>query len=58
MQNNETTNHAIGTGEIMYTVKSLKEGHLYEFWITATTSTGEGEPSSIITQEPTAKSMI
>lgn len=57
MQNNETSNHAIGTGEMMYIVKALKEGHLYEFWITATTSTGEGEPSGIITQEPTSKSM-
>lgn len=56
VQSNDTSNHVINTGEIMYTIKTLKDGHLYDFWVSATTNTGEGEPSTIISQEPTQKS--
>lgn len=50
-------NPVITTGEITYLVKSLKEGHMYEFWVSATTGSGEGESTAITMQEPMAKSI-
>jgi predicted RNA-binding protein with TRAM domain len=60
IQANETSlkTPVITTGEITYVVKHLKEGHVYEFWVSATTGSGEGEVSSIVKLEPTSKSIF
>lgn len=39
----------------MYEVRNLKEQQLYEFWVSATTNIGEGEPTPICTQETVSK---
>lgn len=39
----------------MYEVRSLKQHQLYEFWVSATTSVGEGEPTSIFAQDTISK---
>jgi Down syndrome cell adhesion protein len=35
---------------LMYEVRNLIEHQLYEFWVSATTSIGEGEPTAIVAQ--------
>ncbi|XP_044257604.1 Down syndrome cell adhesion molecule-like protein Dscam2 isoform X1 [Tribolium madens] len=35
---------------LMYEVRNLVEHQLYEFWVSATTSIGEGEPTAIVAQ--------
>lgn len=39
------------THGLIYEVRNLKEDQLYEFWVSATTSSGEGEPTAIVTQK-------
>lgn len=34
----------------MYEVKNLAEHQFYEFWVSATTGSGEGEPTTITAQ--------
>lgn len=43
----EGTSNQIG---LMFEVRNLKENQLYEFWVSATTSVGEGEPTPIVAQ--------
>ncbi|XP_071054820.1 cell adhesion molecule Dscam2 [Onthophagus taurus] len=38
------------THGLMFEVRNLVEDKLYEFWVSATTSIGEGEPTSIVAQ--------
>lgn len=40
---------------LMHEVRSLKRHQLYEFWTTATTRIGEGEPTPICTQDTATK---
>ncbi|KAJ8980637.1 hypothetical protein NQ317_017933 [Molorchus minor] len=35
---------------LVHEVRNLKEHHLYEFWVSASTSVGEGEPTVIVTE--------
>lgn len=54
------TSHAVrvedhGPIGLMYEARSLKDHQLYEFWVSATTSIGEGEPTSIFAQETESK---
>lgn len=48
----EDTLHTHG---LTYEVRSLTEDKIYEFWVSATTSIGEGEPTSIISQSPKSR---
>ncbi|KRT80459.1 Immunoglobulin, partial [Oryctes borbonicus] len=43
----EDTLHSHG---LIYEVRNLVEEKLYEFWVSATTSIGEGEPTAIVSQ--------
>lgn len=38
-----------------YEARGLKEGHFYEFWITASTVIGEGESTRVVKQTPQSK---
>lgn len=40
---------------LMFEVRSLKERQMYEFWVSATTSIGEGEPTKIYAQKTETK---
>lgn len=38
------------TNGLMFEVRNLIEHQLYDFWVSATTSVGEGEPTAIVNQ--------
>lgn len=40
---------------LTYEVRNLFEEKLYEFWVSATTSIGEGEPTAIVSQSPKSR---
>lgn len=40
---------------LLFEVRNLKEHQLYEFWVSATTNVGEGEPTPIVAQETMIK---
>lgn len=42
--------HLTHQHELMYEVRNLAEQLLYEFWVSATTRIGEGEPTVIVPQ--------
>lgn len=46
---------SVNTIGLMFEVRNLKEHQLYEFWVSATTSIGEGEPTPIIAQATVIK---
>ncbi|KAI8044848.1 hypothetical protein M5D96_001023 [Drosophila gunungcola] len=35
---------------VIFEARSLAENQMYEFWVSASTSVGEGEPTSVIAQ--------
>jgi len=35
---------------VIFESRSLAENQMYEFWVSASTSVGEGEPTSVIAQ--------
>lgn len=40
----------------MFPVRNLHENQLYEFWVSATTGSGEGESTLVVGQGPSARS--
>ncbi|XP_067127158.1 cell adhesion molecule Dscam1-like isoform X1 [Centruroides vittatus] len=45
-----TTKVTLPPTQLFYEARELKRGQRYEFWVTASTSIGEGDPSLIVTQ--------
>ncbi|XP_023236901.1 Down syndrome cell adhesion molecule-like protein Dscam2 [Centruroides sculpturatus] len=45
-----TTKVTLPPTQLFYEARELKRGQRYEFWVTASTSVGEGDPSLIVTQ--------
>ncbi|XP_026317870.1 Down syndrome cell adhesion molecule-like protein Dscam2 isoform X2 [Hyposmocoma kahamanoa] len=41
--------------ELMFQVRNLLESQLYEFWVSATTGSGEGESTPVVGQGPNAR---
>ncbi|XP_061709196.1 cell adhesion molecule Dscam2 isoform X4 [Cydia pomonella] len=41
--------------ELMFPVRNLQESQLYEFWVSATTGSGEGESTLVVGQGPNAR---
>lgn len=41
--------------ELMFQVRSLMENQLYEFWVSATTGSGEGESTLVVGQGPNSR---
>ncbi|CAH0405117.1 unnamed protein product [Chilo suppressalis] len=41
--------------ELMYQVRNLMENQLYEFWVSATTGSGEGESTLVVGQGPSSR---
>ncbi|CAG9796265.1 unnamed protein product [Diatraea saccharalis] len=41
--------------ELMYQVRNLMENQLYEFWVSATTGSGEGESTLVVGQGPNSR---
>ncbi|CAH2101996.1 unnamed protein product [Euphydryas editha] len=41
--------------ELMFQVRNLKETQLYEFWVSATTGSGEGESTLVVGQGPSSR---
>ncbi|XP_073957210.1 cell adhesion molecule Dscam2-like [Choristoneura fumiferana] len=41
--------------ELMFPVRNLHENQLYEFWVSATTGSGEGESTLVVGQGPSAR---
>ncbi|CAK1540390.1 unnamed protein product [Leptosia nina] len=41
--------------ELMFQVRNLMENQLYEFWVSATTGSGEGESTLVVGQGPSAR---
>ena len=35
---------------VTYEARGLAENQMYEFWVSASTSVGEGEPTSVVAQ--------
>lgn len=49
-------NSMAGVGGYLATeVRGILENRLYEFWVSASTSTGEGEPTAIVAQGTTGR---
>ncbi|XP_049878899.1 Down syndrome cell adhesion molecule-like protein Dscam2 [Pectinophora gossypiella] len=42
--------------ELMFQVRNLLESQLYEFWVSATTGSGEGESTPVVGQGPSSRS--
>lgn len=40
----------------MFQVRNLLENQLYEFWVSATTGSGEGESTLVVGQGPSSRS--
>lgn len=43
------------TQGLFYEVRNLIEDQVYEFWVSATTSIGEGEPTAIVVQKASSR---
>lgn len=44
--------------EMSYEVRGLAEDGKYEFWVSATTGVGEGEPTSIVAQSTNTRGIV
>lgn len=44
-----------GDKELIYEVRRLKEYQRYEFWVSGSTSVGEGSPSPKVSQSPISR---
>lgn len=44
--------------ELMFQVRNLMENQLYEFWVSATTGSGEGESTLVVGQGPSSRSEL
>nr|XP_049692182.1 Down syndrome cell adhesion molecule-like protein Dscam2 [Helicoverpa armigera] len=44
-----------GDTELMFQVRNLMENQLYEFWVSATTGSGEGESTLVVGQGPSSR---
>lgn len=44
--------------ELMFQVRNLLESQLYEFWVSATTGSGEGESTPVVGQGPSSRSKL
>lgn len=42
---------------VTYESRGLKEDQSYDFWVSASTSVGEGEPTSVVTQKTDTRGM-
>ena len=46
------TKHIISSEYTSHEVRNLREGRRYEFWVTASTSIGEGQSTKVVSQTP------
>ncbi|CAG5008727.1 unnamed protein product [Parnassius apollo] len=53
-----TVLHMEGEEEYQVEVRGLQEHQLYEFWVTAATTAGEGEMSAIIVRKPSSRAPL
>ncbi|XP_068626569.1 cell adhesion molecule Dscam2-like [Battus philenor] len=53
-----TVLHMDGEEEYQVEVRGLQEHQLYEFWVTAATTAGEGEMSAIIVRKPSSRAPV
>ncbi|XP_047000635.1 Down syndrome cell adhesion molecule-like protein Dscam2 [Schistocerca americana] len=54
--NKETQKETVfGDRELIYEVRRLKEFQRYDFWVTASTTVGEGQPSPKVSQAPISR---
>lgn len=43
---------------LTFEARSLAENQMYEFWVSASTSVGEGEPTSVVAQATNTRGMV
>lgn len=56
LQNKENSRRvSVPSGQLYHEVRNLRSGQRYEFWVTASTSVGEGPPSKRAFQTPDIK---
>ncbi|CAK1602580.1 unnamed protein product [Parnassius mnemosyne] len=53
-----TVLHMEGEEEYQVEVRGLQEHQLYEFWVTAATTAGEGEMSAIVVRKPSSRAPL